>query len=123
MLRFLCDQSQELYDRLPEHSAIQSLDISGTLQDYSFLLRLKHLVHLELRGLLTTVWIRKLFQELEFLLTLKTGSIRVSVTICNLQINLAAKSLSKFDGAETGFPGLNTAVQFIAQIFNQKGGG
>ena len=117
VLRFLCDQPQDLYDRLPEHSAIQSLDISGTLQDYSFLLRLKHLVHLELRCLLTPDWIRMLFQELEFLLTLKTDSIQMSVTN---QIGSQKPFKVQFDRAETGFPGLNTALQFIAQIFNRK---
>lgn len=40
------DQPQDLYDRLPEHCAVESLEIIRIVQDFDFLFRLKSLTHL-----------------------------------------------------------------------------
>ena len=111
-----CDQPLELYDRLPE--TVQKLHIGGTPSDFRFLLRLQHLIHLELRSLLDPDWIKRLFQELPFLLWLKSDFFTVRVTN---QIGRQKQFEVRF-GARAGenFPGLNTAFQFLVQVFNRE---
>ena len=68
-LEFECDQPQELFDRLPEHSAVQKLEVGGRLSDLRFLSRLKHLlyVYLDTSVHVDFEFVRKIFKELEFL--------------------------------------------------------
>ena len=58
---------QELFDRLPEHPAIQWLAIDGTPADFQFLFRLKNLVCLYLDCLVDAETVGKLLEELQFL--------------------------------------------------------
>ena len=78
-LKFTCDQPQDLFDRLPEHSAVQRLDIYGHLADLQFLARLKHLLHLELYPSMRVEAIRNAF-ELPFLLVFTFKHYRVMIT-------------------------------------------
>ena len=43
---FVCNQPQDLFDRLPEHSAVQKLIIKCEVSDFRFLSRLNHLIRL-----------------------------------------------------------------------------
>ena len=63
----LCDQPQDLFNRLPEHSAVQRLHISHPPLDLDFLFRLKHLIDLELCWSIDIETIRKAFEELPVL--------------------------------------------------------
>ena len=75
-LNFECAQPQELWDRLPEHSAVQKLTIPGPVSDLKFLFRLKHLIRLNL-GIKTghKEFIVKILKELKFLSKLKLGEL------------------------------------------------
>ena len=67
-LWFSGDEPQGLFDRLPEHCAVQSLTIGKKPADLNFLLRLKHLIRLNLfRVKLRIEFIRKVLEEFEFL--------------------------------------------------------
>ena len=66
-LEFKCDQPQELFDRLPEHCAVQTLTMDSAPLGLEFLCNLKHLNDLHVRCLLDTELIRKIFNELPLL--------------------------------------------------------
>ena len=68
-LWFWCEQTQELFDRLPEHSAIQALVLfnAGSALNFEFIFRLKHLIRLYLEFSLQVETIRKILEELELL--------------------------------------------------------
>ena len=71
ILKFNCAQSQELFDRLPEHCAVQYLLIRMAPSDLGFLSdgKLKHLIDLSLCWSIDVETIRKVFEELQFLST------------------------------------------------------
>ena len=83
-LSFTCDQPQDLFDRLPEHCAIQKLTIMSEPSDLAFLFRLKHLIHLDLYWSIGIETIRRAFDELPALSTFefeynhKKTSIKIS---------------------------------------------
>ena len=68
-LEFWSERQQELFDRLPEHSAVQNLtfDLDNAPSDTRFLLKLKSLVHLKLSWSIDTETIREVLEELPFL--------------------------------------------------------
>ena len=66
-LEFRDDQPQDLFDRLPEHSAVQSLTIYNPPSDLEFLRRLNHLNDLYVYFSIDAELIRKVFEENEFL--------------------------------------------------------
>ena len=66
-LSFSCDQPQDLFDRLPEHCAVQSLFINRPPADLAFLFRLKHLIDLEVHWPIDSQTIRRAFDELPVL--------------------------------------------------------
>ena len=70
-LVFRSAQPQDLLDQLPEHSAIQCLEIRYAPADFRFLLRLKYLIILYLDFSIDTELIQKLLEELEFLIRFK----------------------------------------------------
>ena len=63
-LSFTCDQLQELFDRLPEHSDVQKLYIDRPPSDLSFLFRLKRLVHLHIGSSIDSETVRRALEEL-----------------------------------------------------------
>lgn len=67
-IEFLCDQPRDLFDRLSEHCAVQSLFIGCKLSDFRFLFRLEHLMRLELNFPIDVELIRNVFEKLQFLL-------------------------------------------------------
>ena len=66
-LMFSGDQPQDLFDRLPEHSAIQRLSIERPASDFRFLFRLEHLIIIQFVDYIDFEVVRKAFEELEFL--------------------------------------------------------
>ena len=63
-LEFWGDHPQDLFDRLPEHSAIQSLTIARPPSGLDFLCKLKDLIYLDVNCSMGPELIRKLFKEL-----------------------------------------------------------
>ena len=66
-LSFYGDQPQDLFNRLPEHSAVQKLFINRLPSDLNFLFRLKHLIHLHIDWPIDSRIIRRAFEELPVL--------------------------------------------------------
>ena len=66
-LMFQGNQPQDLFDRLPEHCAVQILYIHSELSDYRFLFRLKYLMRLLLGFSINAEAIRKIIEKNEFL--------------------------------------------------------
>ena len=60
-------QQQQLFDRLPEHCAVQKLTICWALSDFEFISKLKHLIHLDIDCNVNHEVVRKAFQELQHL--------------------------------------------------------
>ena len=64
-LNFFGGQSQDLFNRLPDH--VQSLTISRATPDLAFLFELKRLMQLSLDRSISAEFIKKIFEELPFL--------------------------------------------------------
>ena len=64
---FLCEQPQDLFDRLPEHSALQRVFIRNPLSDLGFIFKLKDLLLICLEFEIDNELVRKAFDELQFL--------------------------------------------------------
>lgn len=67
-VEFWCAQPQELYDRMPENSAVQKLTIYDKAADFRFISKLKDLIYLELKCQIDAATIRQILEELKFLL-------------------------------------------------------
>ena len=108
--------SQELFDRLPEHCAVQKLIIINVPSDLGFLFRLKHLIHLDLHCLRVDVeLIRKAFEKLPFLSFFRCYSATIDVRHpkqfrVSLSLSLNSKTTTVSD--------LNAVIQFIVE--NQR---
>ena len=63
-LTFRGDQLQDLFDRLPEHCAVQKLFIYHPPSDLAFLFRLKHLIELKLHWSINSETVRRALEEL-----------------------------------------------------------
>ena len=63
-LWFYCDQSQDLFDRLPEHCSVQKLTLWNPPSDQAFLFRLKHLIELYLDWPIDSETVRRAFEDL-----------------------------------------------------------
>ena len=66
-LHFSSDQSQDLFDRLPEHCAVQGLTVQKAPSDFRFIFRLKKLIQLDLSFSIDEKTVRKILEELPFL--------------------------------------------------------
>ena len=108
-LQFECDQPQELFDRLPDIGAIQSLVILSGPSDFRFILRLKHLVRLDLDCQVDVEFIRKAL-GLEFLSWFKFQFNNQRATV---EIDHPKKFRVSVDRRHTCVPDLDTAIQFI----------
>ena len=67
ILEFRGHQPRELFDRLPDHSAIQSISIEKSPIDLNFLFGLKSLIQLDLKFQIDIELISKVLKELPFL--------------------------------------------------------
>ena len=105
---------QELFDRLPEHSAVQKLTIHSTPSDFEFLLRLKDLTYLNLYCSLDVDTVRNVLEELAYLkqFDFKSSGKRLCVSI-----NPPNRYWVYVDGARTGyFCDLDDVIQFLSPV-------
>ena len=116
-LDFSCNQPQDLFDRLPEHCAIQLLFIASALSDFRFLSRLKHLICLSLNCSIDAGLIRKILEENDFLSMFGFKYINKAIQI---RVEQPKRFKVWIDRAETNVPDLNAAIQLIAGIARQK---
>ena len=109
-LVFESDQPQDLFDRLPEHCAVQSLTISKAPSDYRFLFRLKHLMELILKFPIDVHAIRKVLEENEFLSYFYFQYLGKEVRI---SIEYPKQFLVSVDGAWREVRNLDAAIELI----------
>lgn len=120
-LAFLSAQPQDLFDRLPDHSAVQYLTILREPLDLRFLFRLQHLNRLHLAFTVDADAIRKVFEELPFLSLFRFDYIDRGVQIqrnhsnCHslrfqVSVDVACQSPIGMN-----VPDLNAAIQFITE--------
>ena len=123
MLEFVCDQPQELFDRLSEYSVLQLLAIHSELPDLRFLPKLKHLIQFELSDWSIDVeLIRKLFEELPFFLQIDFvyNDKWVGIHMPKKWTNSKRFAVSVGYGKETEVPDLEAAIQFIVENVPQE---
>ena len=109
-LQFTDDQSQVLFDRLPEHSAAQYLRIDRPVSDLRFLFRLEHLLFFEYCDQIGAKVVRKAFGDLEFLWSLQFKHHNKQVKIETYSTNDWAVSIGE---EETDVSDLNAAIQLV----------
>ena len=111
-LRFWCVQPQDLFDRLPEHCAVQRLTICSLPSDHQFLFRLKYLSYLNTDSL-DIESVRRIFDELEFFSAFLFNYRGKMVIIRNLHYNATNNFNVSIEGKLKSFPNLNAAIQFL----------
>ena len=111
-LTFYCTQSQDLFDRLPEHSAVQWLTITRPLSDLAFLFRLKHLIHLQVHDPIDSETVRRAFEELPSLSSFRFSYERKSVSI---EICQSKQFTVWVDSSKKTVSDLNAAIEFITE--------
>ena len=110
-LEFCCDQPQDLFDRLPEHCAVQDLKIFGNKHlDVRFLFRLNHLILLYVDCSIDAGSIRKVFEN-EFLSSFEFEYINKRGV--RIRIGHPKRFQVLINYAWTDVPDLNAAIQFI----------
>ena len=109
-LEFSVDQPQDLFDRLPEHSAVRCLTIDCPVSDFRFLFRLEHLLILHGHDQINAEIIQKAFEELPFFSVLKFKHLNQKVEI----VKYFTFPWTVWIGEErTVVSGLNAAIQFV----------
>ena len=116
-LWFDCDQPQELFDRLPEHSAVQKLTIARPPSDLAFLFRLKHLIHLYLSKSIDAETVRRAFDELPVLSSFWFKRVDDFVSI---EITDSGQFRATFDSQWKTVSDLNAAIEFIFKNENEQ---
>ena len=124
-LSFSCDQPQDLFDRLPEHCAVQKLTLCRAPSDFfnrpsnlAFLFRLKHLIHLILhvRGSIDTETVRRALDELPVLSRFSFRDYHQSVSIeigHPKRFTVSVDNVNKVDKRKTTVADLNAVIEFI----------
>ena len=109
-LTFECDQPQDLFDRLPEHCAVQKLILNYLPPDLGFIFRLKHLIYLKIDWSIDIETVRRAFQELPVLSYFKFRYDRLETSI---GIEDPTQFRVWLDGKEKTVFDLNAAIEFI----------
>ena len=111
-LRFNGDQPQDLFDRLPEHSAVQKLILYHPPCDLDFIFRLKHLIYLFVDWQIESETIRRAFEELPVLYSslFRYGDERASIQIGQSKQFLVR---ARVDGKTKTVSDLNAAIEFL----------
>ena len=98
------DQPQDLFDRLPEHCAVQKLTLDCQPSDQTFLFQLKHLIYLKIDWSIDSKAVRRAFQELPalsyfwFRYGQRSFSIRISQSK-KFQVSVGNKTASDLNAA------------------------
>ena len=110
-LDFLCDQPQDLFDRLPEHCAVQRLSLYYPSSDLGFLFRLKRLIHLDI-----AIWpihsetVRRALEELP---DLSSFLFKYDQEIASIKISQSKLFKVLVGWKEKTVSDLNSAIEFI----------
>ena len=115
-LQVLCDQPHDLFERLPDHCALQKLIINSEVWSFGFLTRpgLSNLTHLVLNSNcpIDAKSIRRVLKELEFLSSFKFYYFNFCVQI---QIDRPKQFQISIGQMQKKVPDLNAAIQFIME--------
>ena len=120
-VRFFADH---LFDRLPEHCAVKYLIMSSAPSDLGFLFRLESLIYIELKFSIDYKFVRKGFEELNFLFQFEFRHIDNQVAIRfdqqkRLQVCLELTFFG--DNKEwVNCSDLNAAIEFISKTPPKK---
>lgn len=118
-LEFCVHQPQDLFDRLPEHCAVQKLLICYVHSDLRFLFKLKHLIHLVVYNSIGVKLIREFFERLPFLSNLNFYYKNRRTTIIKIDKNFEWTHPKRFqisferDWTYNEVPDLETAIQHV----------
>lgn len=113
-LVFYDDQPQELFDRLPDYCAVQTLEVNCPVTNLQFLTRLKFLVDFETIWSIDKELVRKVLEELEFLSWLEFWHPdKVVVKVSGYRPKQYA---IWFDRKWRNVADLNDAIQFIVEV-------
>ena len=115
--RFESDYPQDLFDRLPEHCAVQELTLCRAPSDFfnrpsnlAFLFRLKHLIHLHVGGSIDTETVRRALNELPVLSSFKFV---YDHKMASIRIRHSKQFTVSVDKQMTTVADLNAAIEFI----------
>ena len=116
VLTIFSDQPQNLFDRLPEYSAVQRLniftDVNIRPSDYGFLFRLKQLIYLELSNSFNAETVRKIFKELQYL---SLFSFVYNKHLATIKTGHSKRfEVFSFDRKWTNVADLNAAIQYYS---------
>ena len=111
-LEFYKNQPQELFDRLPDHSAIQELMIWNKPADLDFLFGLKSLIYLEIWFPIDIKLISKVFGELPFLSSFRFECLNEDCIIKIVNLN---QFRVWFGVKKTIVSDANAAIQWISE--------
>ena len=109
-LEFWCNQQQDLFDRLPEHSIVQKLLINWSPSDLAFLFRLKHLIHLNIRFSIDSETARRALEELPVLSKFEFHYDHKTIRI---RIDQSKQFIVCVFGKEKTASDLNALIKFI----------
>ena len=113
-LTFNGDQPQDLFDRLPEHCAVQKLSIYRPPSDLAFLFRMKHLIDLDLNTTsIDSETVRRAFDELPVLSSFRFWISELEITI---QVDHPKQFRVLVDNKLKTVSDLNAAIEFIFGI-------
>ena len=119
-LEFRDDQPQELFDRLPEHCALQSLIIRRATSASGCLFLLKHLTHLDVGWSIDREVVRKAFEELPVLskFTFQRANPNYPNSSYHRMASIEIERSKQFTAGnlfceKSIFPDLDTAIEFI----------
>ena len=104
-----------LFDRLPEHSAVQKLTLYSPPSDLDFLFRLKHLIYLELLWSIDSETVRRALEELP---ALSSFYFRYDQKKASIAIDQSKQFQVSVDKQKTTVADLNAAIEFI--VGNEK---
>ena len=109
---FQCgDQPQGLFDRLPEHCAVQNLRIFFPPSDLAFLFRLKHLIHLDIVWTIDSETVRRALEELP---VLSSFTFRYGQRVALIHIDQSKQFQVEVNfNKRTTVSDLNAAIEFI----------
>ena len=116
-LEFSCNQHQNLFERLPDHCAVQRLFIRrpfAEVSDLNFLFKLKNLVNLEIDASVDAEFLRKVFKELKSLLRFTFNHLNKQVVIEADNTKQFKVSIGMLEAVEQ-FADLDAANQFITE--------
>ena len=116
-LHFSRDQPQDLFNRLPEHLAVEYLVIDHPVADFRFLFKLEHLIVLDYRHQIPAEVVQKAFEELQFLWRLKFQHLNKPVSIDKHYSNRYTVLTGE---KETNVADLNAAIQLAFGRTQQK---